>query len=166
MTIAVCPGSFDPITLGHVDIVRRACTLFDTVIVGVGRNSHKNYWFSAEERVELARGALTDVPCVQVEFMDGLVATFARERGANAIVKGLRGTADFDNEQAMALLNRHLTGVETVLMIGDPTKAHIASSFVKDIARYGGKFEDLVPANVARALRQRVQSYKKGDSCE
>ncbi|MDD7464812.1 MAG: pantetheine-phosphate adenylyltransferase [Actinomycetaceae bacterium] len=166
MTIAVCPGSFDPITLGHVDVIRRAHTLFDTVIVGVGRNSRKNYWFSAEERMELACGALVDIPNVQVELMDGLVATFAHEHGAIAIVKGLRGTADFDNEQAMALLNRHLTGVETVLIIGDSTKAHIASSFVKDIALYGGKFEDLVPANVARALRERVQIQKKGSSRE
>lgn len=166
MKIAVCPGSFDPITLGHVDVIQRARTMFDHVIVGVGRNTRKNYWFSAPERVQLARGALADIPGVQVELMDGLVAAFAQEHGATAIVKGLRGTADFDNEQAMALLNRHLSGLETALIIGDPAKAHIASSFVKEIAAYGGKFEDLVPANVAQALQQRAQERKKGSHDE
>ena len=156
MSIALCTGSFDPITFGHVDVVRRARDMFDEVIVGVARNAGKRYMFSDDERVALAREALQDLPDVTVELVDDLVAEFAKERGANAIVKGLRGAGDFDNELSMALLNRHLSGIETVFVIADPQYSHIASSFVKDIARYHGRIDDLVPECVARALREKV----------
>ena len=134
MSIAVCPGSFDPITLGHIDVIERALTMFDEVIVGVGRNTKKQYWFTDDERVALARMALSHLDHVRVEL----------------------AAADYDNEQAMALLNRHLSGIETVFVIGDPKLAHVASSYVKEIASFNGLFEDLVPANVALALHQKV----------
>lgn len=158
MTLAVCPGSYDPITLGHLDVVRRARAMFDEVVVAVARNAAKNYMFSEAERLELARGAVADIPGVRVEVVDALIADFARAQGASAIVKGLRGAADFDAEQTMSLLNRHMSGVETVFVMGDPGLGHIASSFVKDIARHGGKIDDLVPENVAQALKQKVES--------
>ncbi|MEW6936352.1 pantetheine-phosphate adenylyltransferase [Trueperella pyogenes] len=154
MTLAVCPGSFDPLTLGHMDVIRRARAMFDEVIVAVGHNAKKTYLFSIEERVELARQALADIDTVRVEATTGLIAEFAQKQGAAAIVKGLRGGADYDAEQAMALLNRHLSGIETVFVMGDPALAHIASSFVKEIASYGGRIDDLVAPNVARALRK------------
>ncbi|MEW6915915.1 pantetheine-phosphate adenylyltransferase [Trueperella pyogenes] len=154
MTLAVCPGSFDPLTLGHMDVIRRARAMFDEVIVAVGHNAKKTYLFSIEERVELARQALADIDAVRVEATTGLIAEFVQKQGAAAIVKGLRGGADYDAEQAMALLNRHLSGIETVFVMGDPALAHIASSFVKEIASYGGRIDDLVAPNVARALRK------------
>lgn len=152
MSIGVCPGSYDPITFGHVDVVRRARSVFDEVIVGVARNQSKRYLFDDEERLELARQAVSGIGGVRVEFVPGLLADFVRHVGGSAIVKGLRGSADYDDEQSMALLNRHLSGVETVFILGDPGLAHISSSHVKDIARYGGNVEDLVPSAVARAL--------------
>ncbi|MFC8599083.1 pantetheine-phosphate adenylyltransferase [Isoptericola sp. NPDC057191] len=156
MSIAVCPGSFDPITLGHLHIVRRACRMFDEVVVGVAQNAAKNALLGPEERVGLARAALAADPetaAVRVEVVPGLLVDFCREIGAVAVVKGLRGGADFDAEVPMALMNRHLTGVETVFLPGEQRFAHVASSLVKDVARYGGPIDDLVPPGVADAVR-------------
>jgi len=156
VTTAVCPGSFDPITLGHLDIVRRARRMFDVVVVGVARNAAKNALLPPERRVELARAALAEHPetaDVRVEVVPGLLVDFCREVGAVAVVKGLRGGADFDSELPMALMNRHLTGVETLFVPGDQRYAHIASSLVKDIARFGGPIDDLVPQGVAAEVR-------------
>lgn len=157
MSIAVCPGSFDPITLGHVDVIERAGTMFDEVVVVVAHNAAKRYMFSDAERVALVEGAVQHLPNVRVALLDGLIAQYASSIGAKAIVKGLRGAADYDDEQAMALLNRHLSGVETIFIMGDTALSHIASSFVKDIAHHGGEIEDLVPANVAAQLKQKVE---------
>ncbi|WP_028050254.1 pantetheine-phosphate adenylyltransferase [Cellulomonas sp. URHD0024] len=156
MTIAVCPGSFDPITLGHVDVVRRARSMFDEVVVGVATNSSKSALLGVEARVALARAAFEGIDGVRVEPVDGLLAEFVRAVRANAVVKGLRGGADFDAELPMALMNRHLAGVETVFVVGDPALAHIASSLVKDVARYGGAIDDLVPPGVGDAVRAAV----------
>ncbi|MFC7876257.1 pantetheine-phosphate adenylyltransferase [Isoptericola sp. NPDC057391] len=156
MSIAVCPGSFDPITLGHLDIVRRTRRMFDVVVVGVARNAAKNALLGPEERVELARTALAADPetaDVRVEVVPGLLVDFCREVGAVAVVKGLRGGADFDSELPMALMNRHLTAIETVFVPGEQRYAHVASSLVKDVARYGGPIDDLVPDGVADAVR-------------
>jgi pantetheine-phosphate adenylyltransferase len=156
VSIAVCPGSFDPITLGHLDVVRRARGLFDVVVVGVGRNASKNTLLTPEERVDVARAALDDdhdLADVRVEVVPGLLVDFCRAIGAVAVVKGLRGGADFDGEQPMALMNRHLSGVETVFLPGEQRYAHVASSLVKDIARHGGPIDDLVPPVAAEAVR-------------
>ncbi len=152
VSVAVCPGSFDPLTLGHVDVVRRARGMFDEVVVGIAVNSAKAPLLSGQERVRLARAVFAHDPGVRVEPVPGLLADFVREQGAHAIVKGLRGGADFDGELPMALMNRHLTGVETVFVVGDPALAHVASSLVKDVARFGGQIEDLVPPAVAAAV--------------
>jgi len=155
VTTAVCPGSFDPITLGHLDIVRRARALFDEVVVGVARNASKSALLSVDERVAIARGAVADAGLdgVRVEVVPGLLVDFCREVGAAAVVKGLRGGADFDAELPMALMNRHLAGVETVFVAGDAALLHVASSLVKDIARHGGPVDDLVPPGAGDAVR-------------
>ncbi|SRR5690625_1085778 len=152
MSLAVCPGSFDPVTLGHVDIVRRARGIFDEVVLVVAHNPAKRYLFTVDERVELARAAVEGLD-VRVDVVEGLLADYCRDVGATAIVKGLRGGADFDAEHPMALMNRHLAGVETMFVVGDGALAHIASSLVKDIAGHGGDVTDLVPPAVAQALR-------------
>ncbi len=152
MTTAVCPGSFDPVTLGHLDVVRRARSMFDHVVVGIAQNVGKSPLLDLDERVHLAKAALADIDGVEVAVVPGLLVDFCREVGAVAVVKGLRGGADYDAEVPMALMNRHLTGVETVFVTGDPALAHIASSLVKDVARHGGDVRDLVPDGVAEAL--------------
>lgn len=166
VTIAVSPGSFDPLTLGHVDVIERARKVFDEVIVAVAVNSAKQPLFSLTERLEIAREALADLDGVRVEPAQGLLVDFCRSVGATAIIKGLRGGADFDAELPMALMNRHLVGVETMFIIGDQNLAHIASSLVKDVARHGGRIDDLVPSGVAdrihRALRARAHGQENG----
>lgn len=127
--------------------------MFDAVVVGIARNSAKSPLLAVEQRVALAREAFAADPGVRVEVVPGLLADFVREVGAAAVVKGLRGGADFDGELPMALMNRHLTGVETVFVVGDPALAHIASSLVKDVARFDGPIDDLVPPGVADAVR-------------
>jgi pantetheine-phosphate adenylyltransferase len=152
VSLAVCPGSFDPVTLGHLDVIRRARSMFDEVVVVVAHNAAKRPLLAVEERVALVRKAVADIPGVSVAPWDGLLADFLRDAGANAVVKGLRGGADVDAELGMALLNRHLSGVETVFVPGDGALAHVASSLVKDVARHGGSIDDLVPPGVAEAV--------------
>lgn len=156
--VAVCPGSFDPVTLGHIDVVRRARAMFDEVVVAVGVNAGKTPLLDAGTRVELFARAVADQPGVRVVRMPGLLADLCREVGASAIVKGLRGGADFDAEHPMALMNRHLSGVDTVFVVGDPGLAHIASSMVRDVARHGGRIDDLVPDGVAAAVRDALST--------
>lgn len=160
-SLAVCPGSYDPITLGHLDIVRRALTFVDGVVIGVANNPAKKYLFPLEQRVALARAAVAELglSAVTVEPVEGLLADYVRERGITAIVKGLRGSADLDGEQAMALLNRQMCGVETVFVMGDQSLSHIASSYVKEIFSHGAGYPGLVPQVVAQAL---VEAYEGG----
>lgn len=153
MRIAVCPGSFDPITYGHLDVVRRARTMFDEVVVAVAENASKSALLTAVQRVELARSVTRDLPGVSVALVPGLLADFLGDVGACAVVKGIRGASDVDTEVPMALMNRHLSGVETVFVAGDQSLAHIASSLVKDVARHGGRIDDLVPAPVDVVVR-------------
>lgn len=152
MTTAVFPGSFDPITLGHLDVVRRALVLVDEVVVGVAHNTAKSPLLDASTRVDLARAALADVSGARVAAVPGLLVDFCRDVGARVVVKGLRGGADYDAELPMALMNRELAGVETVFVVGDPALAHIASSLVKDVARHGGDVRAQVPPGVSAAL--------------
>lgn len=164
MSIAVYPGSFDPVTLGHVDVVRRAARIFDEVVVAVATNSAKRPLLSRAERVELVRGATQDLPAVRVEPVEGLLVEFCRSVGADVLVKGLRGGTDLDAELPMALMNRHLTGIETVFVPADRSVIHIASSLVKDVARHGGRVDDLVPPGVVEALRARLAEERaRGD---
>ena len=156
MSIAVCPGSFDPITLGHLDVIRRGADLFDEVVVAVATNVTKTTLLTIDERVDLARATVAGLPTVRVEGVHGLLAEFCRGIGATVLLKGLRGGADYDAELPMALMNRHLTGIETVFLPAGRSVAHIASSLVKDVARHGGQVEDLVPDGVADVLRARL----------
>ncbi|MBL0888005.1 pantetheine-phosphate adenylyltransferase [Myceligenerans indicum] len=160
MTIAVCPGSFDPITLGHLDVVRRARSMYDRVIVAVAKNPGKSGLLDPETRAALARAAVASDPAtadVEVGIAEGLLVDFCRDVGATVVVKGLRGGADFDAELPMALMNRHLSGVETVFVVADQAYAHVASSLVKDIARHGGEIDDLVPDGIGDAVRAAVR---------
>jgi len=132
--------------------------MFDEVVVAVGVNAGKTPLLDADTRVELFARAVADQPGVRVVRMPGLLADLCREVGASAIVKGLRGGADFDAEHPMALMNRHLSGVDTVFVVGDPGLAHIASSMVRDVARHGGRIDDLVPDGVAAAVRDALST--------
>ena len=158
MTTAVFPGSFDPITLGHVDIVLRAKTVFDKVIVAVAHNSSKTPLLSVDTRVELAAKATAHIDGVEVVATEGLIAEFCAEAGAQVLVKGLRSGADFDAEHSMALMNRSLTGVETFFVTGDSALQHIASSLVRDVARHGGSIKHLVPPDVEPAVVEALRA--------
>ncbi|WP_131105218.1 pantetheine-phosphate adenylyltransferase [Ornithinimicrobium sufpigmenti] len=154
----VCPGSFDPVTLGHLDIIARAATLFDEVVAAVLHNPAKRGTFEVPRRVAMVQEALGALPAeladrVRVESFGGqLLVDVCREVDAGAIVKGLRGGTDFAYELPMALMNKHLTGVETVFLPGDPSLEHVSSSLVKEVHHYGGDVSALVPPQVLEAL--------------
>jgi pantetheine-phosphate adenylyltransferase len=153
----VCPGSFDPVTSGHVDVVRRASGLFDEVVVAVMANPGKRGLFAPAERVDLLRRSLEGVDGVRVEHVDGgLLVDFCRQVGAAAVVKGLRSGTDFAYELPMALMNRHLSGLETVFLPGDPRFEHVSSSLVKEVAGHGGDVTGLVPDAVLPLLLERL----------
>ena len=153
----VCPGSFDPVTNGHLDVLVRAAALFDEVVVAVLHNPAKQGTFDVPRRMELVHASLpaeiADRVLVEA-FADRLLVDVCRDVGADAVVKGLRGGTDFAYELPMALMNRHLTGVETLFLPGDPTLEHVSSSLVKEVHRYGGDVADLVPPAVLSALRE------------
>jgi pantetheine-phosphate adenylyltransferase len=153
---AVCPGSFDPVTHGHLDIVRRASRLFDEVVVAVGTNVTKSRLFDAEERIAMMRTACADLANVTVEGFTGLVTTFCAEQEAVAIIKGLRAASDFDYELQMAQMNSSLTGVETVFIPTSPGRGFVSSSLVKEVAGFGGDVSAFVPAFVHDELRARL----------
>ena len=157
-TRCVCPGSFDPVTLGHVDVIRRAATLFDEVVVAILHNPAKRGVFTPDERRLLVVDACPDMPALRVEiFENRLLVDVCRELDATAIVKGVRGGTDFAYELPMALMNRHLSGIETVFLPGDPRFEHISSSLVKEVARFGGDVSGLVTPPVRDALVERLQ---------
>jgi pantetheine-phosphate adenylyltransferase len=152
--LAICPGSFDPPTNGHVDMVQRAARLFDRVVVAVLVNVQKTPLFTADERVALLREVLADVPGVEVDTFDGLLVEYAARRDAAAIVRGLRAVSDFEYEYQMALMNRRLDGrVETVFMMPAEQYAYTSSRLVKEVFMLGGSVQGLVPAAVEARLR-------------
>lgn len=157
MRRAVCPGSFDPVTHGHLDIVGRAAALFDEVVVAAGVNPSKNRLFSPEERLAMLERACAPWPNVRVDGFTGLLTDFCREHQIHAIVKGLRAVSDFDYELQMAQMNASLTEVETVFIPTSPEWSFLASSLVKEVARFGGDVSALVPDFVNTALVERLR---------
>jgi pantetheine-phosphate adenylyltransferase len=154
--IALYPGSFDPVTRGHLDILERACLVFDRVIVGVLDNPSKSPLFTTEERVDFIRRSIEDTPQVEVDTFDGLTVDFAQHVGAIAIVRGLRVTSDFENEFQMTLMNRRLNpDVHTVFLMTSFSNVFISSSIIKEVFRLGGAIDDAVPPASAEALRRK-----------
>ena len=154
MRIAVYPGSFDPITNGHLDIVKRASRLYDKVIIGVLDNSSKKPMFSSTERKEMIDENIKDIPNVSCDVFSGLLVDFAKQNGATVIVKGLRTVADFEYEFQMALLNKALNPeYETMFMMTDSKYSYISSSMVKEVAKYNGELDGLVPQNVILKIK-------------
>ena len=156
---AVCPGSFDPITNGHLDIIARASRLYDEVYVAVMINKSKKGLFEIEERIELIRQVTAEYANVRVEAFHGLLVDFCKQRDIPAIVKGLRAVSDFDYELQMAQMNRGLAGVDTLFMPTNPEYSFLASSLVKEIAKWGGDVSELVPPNVLKRLKERTQAH-------
>ncbi|MFN8104711.1 MAG: pantetheine-phosphate adenylyltransferase [Acidimicrobiia bacterium] len=155
MTLALCPGSFDPVTNGHLDIIERSSENFDEVLVAVIANPSKEPLFTLEERRALLEKSLTHLGNVAVESFQGLLVEFARTRGVDVIVKGLRAVSDFDYEMQMAHMNRRLAGIDTFFLPTSNEYSYLAASLVRDVVRLGGNIEGLVPEHVLVALRER-----------
>ncbi|MEN8776096.1 MAG: pantetheine-phosphate adenylyltransferase [Polaribacter sp.] len=148
MNKAVFPGSFDPITLGHLDIIERGIDLFDELIIAIGINSNKKYMFSLEERIQFVKETFKDQPKIKVLSYQGLTVNFCKAQNANFILRGLRNPADFEFEKAIAHTNRKLSEIETVFLLTSSGKSYISSSIVRDVIRNNGDFTGLVPHTV------------------
>ena len=158
MSTALCPGSFDPVTLGHIDIIERSSRHFDEVVVAVIRNPQKTQsLFTLEERQEMLEECTAHLSNIRIDFFKGLLIEFARENGADAIVKGLRAVSDFDYELQMAQMNQRLSGIDTFFLSTSPSYSFLSSSLVKEVARYGGDVSSMVPPIVAKRLLDRFQ---------
>jgi pantetheine-phosphate adenylyltransferase len=153
---ALCPGTYDPVTNGHLDIVRRAAARFDRVVMAVIENPDKAPLFEVAERVEMLREAVVDLDNVEVDSFTGLLVDYARAKGAGVIVKGLRAVSDFDYELQMAQMNRHLAEVETFFVPTSAKWSYLSSSLVKEVARFGGDVSSLVPEDVLRRLKEKM----------
>ncbi|MBI3649070.1 MAG: pantetheine-phosphate adenylyltransferase [Actinobacteria bacterium] len=153
---ALCPGTFDPVTNGHLDIIGRAAGCFDAVLVGVLENPSKQPLFSVKERVAMLEEAVGDLSNVRVGAFRGLLVKYAKEEGAGPIVKGLRAVTDYEFEIQMAQMNHRLGGVETLFMPTSPRWSFLSSSLVKEVARFGGEVEGLVPDHVRKALVEKM----------
>ena len=155
-TLAIYPGSFDPLTNGHVDIIQRGSGLFDRIVVAILLNVEKSPLFTVEERVEICREVLSPYPNVEVDTFDGLLVEYARARRAGVIVRGLRAISDFEYEMQMALMNRHLNPeVETVFMMPAEPYTYVSSRLVKEVVALGGSVTKLVPSVVEQRLREK-----------
>lgn len=153
---AVCPGSFDPVTYGHLDIIQRAANVFDTVVVAVLNNSSKNPLFSVEERMELLKQVTKDIPNVEVDSFNGLLIDYMKKKKANTIVRGLRAVSDFEYEMQVASTNRKLDeSIETFFMMTNNKYSYLSSSIVREIAKYHASVADLVPVPVEEALAKK-----------
>lgn len=158
MKIAICPGSFDPVTLGHLDIINRASGLFDKVIVAVLCNMEKNPSFTVEERIEFLKEVTKDYDNVEVDSFSGLLVDYAKEKGAVAVVKGLRAVSDFEYEFQMSMINKKLyPDLETVYLNTSQDYMYLSSSVVKQIASFGGDISNFVPAPIHRKIVERLQ---------
>lgn len=156
MAGALCPGSFDPVTNGHLDVFERVAAQFDEVVVTVMVNKKKQGMFTVAERIEMLRDATADLPNVRVAAWDGLTVDFAREQGITAIVKGLRDAGDFGYELQMAQMNKKLSGVDTFFIATNPAFSYLSSSLVKEVAAFGGDVSDMLPPLVHKRLLDRL----------
>lgn len=156
MRRCVCPGSFDPVTNGHLDVIERAAGLFDEVVVAVLVNVSKKGLFDHAERIEMLREVCGHLPNIRIETFQGLLVDFARQHGIPVVLKGLRAITDFDYELSMAQMNHRLTGLETFFVATNPEYSYLSSSLVKEVASYGGDVSGLVPKPVLERLRERV----------
>jgi len=157
MNIAIVPGSFDPVTNGHLDIIKRTSELFDTIYVSILSNSSKNPLFSVEERIALIKRVTQDLPNVKVEGFTGLLVDYAREKEAKFIVKGLRAVTDFEYEFQMSLTNKQLAPeIETFFITTSAKYAYLSSSIVKEVARYGGDFTEMVPLEIIEDIKEKI----------
>ena len=154
---ALCPGTFDPVTKGHLDIIDRASETFETVVVAVLENPAKRPMFTVEERIAMLEKVCADMSGVEVTSFDGLLVDFARRRNDAVIVKGLRAVSDYEFEIQMAQMNHRLAGVETLFMPTNPSWSFLSSSLVKEVARFGGDIEGLVPDEVRTCLHERLE---------
>jgi pantetheine-phosphate adenylyltransferase len=162
-TVAIYAGSFDPITRGHEDLIKRSCEFVDKVVVAVANNSSKKPLFTPDERVALIKQAAGESPCVEVRQFQGLLVDFAREVGASLIIRGLRAVSDFEYEFQMALMNRNLSpGLETVFMVPSVETTYISSSIIREVAQYGGNLDNLVHPAVAEALKAKFTGVRRG----
>jgi len=153
---ALVPGSFDPPTRGHLDVIARCASLYDRVVVGVALNPSKHPMFTSAERIEMLKASCIEWPHVEFASFDGLLVDCARDVGAEVIVKGLRAMTDFDYELQLAQMNRHLSGIVTMFVATAPSLGYLSSSLVKEVSRLGGDVDDLVPVPVAAALKERI----------
>jgi pantetheine-phosphate adenylyltransferase len=154
--IAIYPGSFDPVTNGHIDIVKRGLTLFDRVIVAILLNASKNYLFSVEERLQMLKKSMKDLRNVEFDTFDGLLVDYARTRNASAILRGMRAVSDFEYEFQLALMNRKLNrNIQTVFLMTGLRWIFTSSSIIKEAAQFGGDIEDMVPKLVNRELKKK-----------
>lgn len=160
MSGAVCPGSFDPVTLGHVDVFQRAAAQFDEVVVAVLVNPSKNGMFSLDERLEMIAECTTHLPNLRAEASSGLVVDFVKSHGLNAMVKGLRTGTDFEYELQMAQMNKHIAGVDTFFVATAPTYSFVSSSLAKEVARFGGDVSALLPEPVNRRLAEKLRETR------
>ena len=159
MSIAVYPGSFDPITNGHVDIIRRGAKVFDKVIIGVLVNVDKKHLFEIDERVKLIKKVTNDIENVEVVSFNGLLVDLLKEYNANVVLKGLRNSIDFEYELQMSYMNRELdSNIETICMMSSPNNLHISSSCVKKVAKFGGNIEGLVPKEIVSDILTKINS--------
>lgn len=158
MKRAICPGTFDPVTNGHLDIIRRGLGIFDEIIIAVAENPKKKPLFSVKERVELVRKSLKDLKNVKVEAFHGLLVDYVKSKNGVAIIRGLRAVSDFEYELQMALMNRRLdTGIETVFMMPSEEFSFLTSTVVKEVASFGGAVTRLVPAAAEAALKKKFR---------
>ena len=158
MSGAVCPGSFDPVTLGHVDIFERAAAQFDELVVAVMVNPNKSGMFTLDERIRLIEESTTHLPNLRVESGQGLIVDFVRERGLTAVVKGLRTGTDFEYELQMAQMNNAISGVHTLFIPSASSRSFLASKLIRDIARFGGDIDSFVPEPVAKRINAKYRA--------